>query len=361
MTRDGQDKIRVLVVDDSALMSRQIASILSEDDSLHVVGRAKDGLEALTLVKELSPDVVTMDVEMPRMNGITALKHIMVKYSVPTVMISALTKEGARTTFDALKYGAIDVIAKPSRREDENLDAQKADIIGKVKRAAAIRSGRSKYIKMSAPIRRDEKIPKGSVLGSTRFVIMGAGTGGYYGLLRIIPGLTSEFSDVLIAVILVSDRYLEPFATYLDAHSIVPVQAITGPFIPERGACYLCSRDRLLDIQSTDGTLSIAPFSANGNEGSIDHVMKSAARNLGERVIGVIMSGAGNDGAEGIAAIRDAKGTTMVQDINSCMDPSMPIAVLEKCSVDRILPDYHVAEFLSKRPASETSESDTVI
>ena len=92
MGENGADKIRVLVVDDSALMSRQISSILSEDSSIEVIGRAKDGLEALTMVKDLRPDVVTMDVEMPRMNGITALKHIMVKHSVPTVMISALTK-----------------------------------------------------------------------------------------------------------------------------------------------------------------------------------------------------------------------------------------------------------------------------
>ncbi len=136
-------KIRVLVVDDSTLMSRQITSILNDDRKIEVVGRARDGLEALAMVGSLKPDVVTLDVEMPRMNGITALKHIMVKHCVPTVMISALTTEGARATFDALKYGAIDVIAKPSRREDESLDAQKADIIAKVHRAAAIRTGRA--------------------------------------------------------------------------------------------------------------------------------------------------------------------------------------------------------------------------
>ena len=151
------NKIKVLVVDDSALMGRQIAGILDDDEKIQVVGLAKDGMEAVEMVGALKPDVVTLDVEMPRMNGITALKHIMIKYDVPTVMISALTKEGARTTFDALRYGAIDVIAKPSRREDESLEAQKSDIIAKVKRAAQIRSGRARYMKISVPPVQEKK------------------------------------------------------------------------------------------------------------------------------------------------------------------------------------------------------------
>ena len=140
---------RVLVVEDSALMGRQISNILNSAPDLTVVGRARDGLEALNMVEEFKPDVITMDVEMPRMNGITALKHVMMKYSIPTVMISALTTEGATTTFDALKFGAIDVIAKPSQREDESLEAQQADIVAKVRRAAEIRTGRARYIRIA--------------------------------------------------------------------------------------------------------------------------------------------------------------------------------------------------------------------
>ncbi len=166
----GNSKIRVLVVDDSALMSRQITAILQNDEKLQVVGWAKDGLEALNMVRSLRPDVVTMDVEMPRMNGITALKHIMVKHPVPTVMISALTVEGARTTFDALKYGAIDVIAKPSRREDVSLDAQQAEIVAKVKRAAAIRTGRSRYMRISPRSPGEIRNSKGPVTGCGHLV-----------------------------------------------------------------------------------------------------------------------------------------------------------------------------------------------
>ncbi|MBI5249467.1 MAG: chemotaxis protein CheB [Desulfomonile tiedjei] len=353
MGHNGADKIRVLVVDDSALMSRQITSILGEDSSIEVVGRAKDGLEALTMVKELQPDVVTMDVEMPRMNGITALKHIMVKHSVPTVMISALTKEGAKTTFDALKFGAIDVIAKPSRREDENLEAQKTDIISKVKRAAAIRTGRSRYIRMSASLARDEKISKGLPDSNTRFIAIGAGTGGYYGLLRIIPGLPAEFSDVLIAVILVASKYVEPFVSYLDAHSVIPVRTVSGPFIPERGACYVCSGDYLLGMENSHGALGVSAVQRTESEASINHFFNSLAETLSSRAIGVVMTGAGEDGAEGLASVRSAGGAAVVQDINNCMDPSMPIAALEKGTLAKVLPDYMMVDYLTKARAAE--------
>ncbi len=271
------DKIRVLVVDDSALMSRQISSILNEDSSIEVVGRAKDGQEALAMVEELKPDVITMDVEMPRMNGITALKHIMVRHSVPTVMISALTTEGARTTFDALKYGAIDVIAKPSRREDVSLDAQKADIISKVRRAASIRTGRSRYIRISARLPKQEKVAKGLPDSNTRYVGIGAGTGGYYGLLRVIPGLPLEFSDVLIAVILVASKYIEPFVTYLEAHSVIPVKSVSGPFVPERGACYICSGDYLLGFENSHGALGVSADLNTNTQGPINHLFNSLA------------------------------------------------------------------------------------
>jgi two-component system, chemotaxis family, protein-glutamate methylesterase/glutaminase len=355
--RDNE-QIRVLVVDDSALMSRQITAILQNDEKIQVVGWAKDGLEALNMVKSLRPDVVTMDVEMPRMNGISALKHIMVKHPIPTVMISALTVEGARTTFDALKYGAIDVIAKPSRREDVSLAAQEAEIIAKVRRAASIRTGRSRYMRISPR----EPIAGGNSPGlppdpNTRFIGIGTGIGGYYALLRIIPHLPPTFHDVLVAVILSGSRYVEPFVAYLHAHSSLPVKKADSATPLEKGTCYLCSGDSgpRLDTDS-DGNvrLSFVPkASTNGSQGAIDGMFESYARIAGNRAVGIIMTGAGADGAEGLSQIREAGGTTVIQDINNCVDPSMPLAVLEKGPVSRMLPDYLIADFLINRGAPE--------
>jgi two-component system, chemotaxis family, protein-glutamate methylesterase/glutaminase len=348
MSDGDPERIRVLVVDDSALMSRQITSILQEDSSIEVVGRAKDGIEALAMVRDLNPDVVTLDVEMPRMNGITALKHIMVKHATPTLMISALTKEGARTTFDALRYGAIDVIAKPSRREDENLDAQKADIVAKVRRAAAIRSGRSKYIRMTASQVTD-KVSKGDPDSGTRFIGVGAGTGGYYGLLRIIPALSKDFSDIIIATVLVASRYTDPFVAYLDAHSAVPVRNAKDVGQLRKGACYISSGDDCMNIGvNGDGYLKFGFIDQGktGYTGPIDMMLGSLAEVAGSQAVGIIMTGAGQDGAVGLSEIKKRGGRTLVQDINNCMDPSMPLAALEKGSVEKVIPDYMMAEFI---------------
>jgi len=343
------NRIRVLVVDDSALMSRQIAGILGDDDHIHVVGRAKDGQEALDMIEILKPDVITLDVEMPRMNGITTLKHIMVRYATPTVMISALTTEGARTTFDALKFGAIDVIAKPSRREDQSLEAQKAEIVAKVRRAAAIRTGRSRYVRVPSSGSATVKGPGKPADRSTRLIGMGAGTGGYYGLLRVVPALRKTFANTIIAMLLVANKYIEPFIGYLDWHSAIPVRGIRGVTIPEKGTCYVCSgEDGLIIEKNRDG---IPRFKVMGqctaNPGPIDRLFLSLSA-FGQRAAGIVMTGPGSDGAGGAAVLRGVGGTVLAQDINNCLDPQMPLAALEIDAVDGVLADYEIPDFLMK-------------
>lgn len=348
MNMNPDEKIRALVVDDSALMGRQIAGILEEDGGIQVIGRAMDGEEAVKMVADLKPDVVTLDVEMPRMNGISALKHIMVKTPAPVIMISALTREGARTTFEALKYGAIDVVAKPSKRQDESLQAQKSDIITKVKRAAAIRTGRSRYVRLLESEAGGRARPGEVVDSGTRIIGVGAGTGGYYPLLRIIPNLPPTFQDTLVAVILSATKYLQAFASYLSEHSAVPVTLLESETRPRKGACYI--------VSGTDGFVLTSNHSGNpkfvsrgphdSEEGPIDSMLKALARTVGRRSVGVVLSGDGVDGAEGIVAIRQAGGLGIVQDLNNCMNPSMPLAVLERGTVEKMLPDYDMAGFL---------------
>ena len=343
---------RVLVVEDSALMGRQISNILNSAPDLTVIGRARDGLEALSMVEEFKPDVITMDVEMPRMNGITALKHVMVKYSIPTVMISALTTEGATTSFDALKFGAIDVIAKPSQREDESLEAQQADIVAKVRRAAEIRTGRARYIRITTNLSAYAKQGGGKPGETSRFIGIGAGTGGYYSLLRIIPALPAGFAHVLIANILIASRYVEPFVNYLDAHSEIPIKAVRNSMTLERGVCYICSyQDRLIVGRDGSGEVKLDFADADDDndlykEAMVDKLFESLANTVGSRAVAVVLTGPGSAGALGLLEVRRAGGMGVVQDINNCMDPSMPIAVLEKSAVEKMLPDYLIADFL---------------
>jgi two-component system, chemotaxis family, protein-glutamate methylesterase/glutaminase len=345
--------IRVLVVDDSILMSRQISNILASAGGIEVVGRAKDGVEAVGMVKELKPDVVTMDVEMPRMNGLTALKHIMVKHPVPTIMISALTTEGARTTFDAFKYGAIDVVAKPSRREDTDLAVQKADIIAKVKRAAAISTGRLRYIRVSGALGQANPNGSGAADDTCRIIAMGAGTGGNYALLRVVPVMPAGFQGVLVAVVLMTPRYLGPFVAFLASHCAIPVKVAEAETVVQKGICYVCSGQELLALAKvTGGNMvfrKIGPEDDNPHDndsGAIDAMFKSVAQIAGPRAVGVVMSGPGIDGADGLSEIRNRGGVSAIQEINNCTDPSMPLAALEKGFVERVLPDYQMADFL---------------
>lgn len=350
----GERKIRVLVVDDSVLMSRQISSILASAGGIEVVGRAKDGVEAVAMVKELMPDVVTLDVEMPRMNGITALKHIMIRHAVPAVMISALTTEGARATFDSFKYGAVDVVAKPSRREDVDLAVQKAEIVAKVRRAAAISPSRLRYIRIASVNSGMPREGLGNPDDATRFIVVGTGVGGNYTLLKVVPPLPESFSSVLIAVIQLPSRYLDLFVSFLQAHCRIPVRAANKETVVEKGVCYVTSgQEALILSEKAAGRLVLTPVGSRPNsgpdeQGLIDEVFRSVARLVGPRAVGVVMSGAGRDGAEGLEEIRKQGGLTVVQEINNCTDPSMPLAALEKGFVERILPDYHMADFLIK-------------
>lgn len=345
------NNIRVLVVDDSVMMGKRIAQILEEDDQIEVVGRALNGEEAVHMIPGLKPNVITLDVEMPRMNGITALKHIMLKHGIPTVMISALTQEGARTTFEALKYGAIEVVAKPSRHENESLESQKHDIVTKVKRAASIRTGRSRYVRTvnpGAPVTRMKGLP---VDRTTRFIGIGAGTGAFSSLLKIIPHLPPDFADVLIVLVLTRSKYLEPFVSYLAEHSAIPVKHVRESKSPERGTCYLASaEDGPILISRNEGKVVALQVTGNlaqsGNQGVIDGLLKSIGRIGKENAVGIIMSGSGNDGAAGVQVIRRLGGIGVIQDSNNCMDPSMPLSVLEKGTVEKILADYEVAKYL---------------
>ncbi len=342
--------IRVLVVDDSVMMGVQIAKILSSDRRLDVVGRAKDGVEALKMIAELKPDVVTLDVEMPRMDGITCLKHIMVRHPVPTIMVSSLTREGAKTTFECLRYGALDFIAKPSRLETASLASQSRDIITRVRRAARIGVRRIRYQKKPSSDPLGKRRKKGPADRRSAFICIGAGSGAYYALLQIVPHLPADFEDVIIAVTYVAPRFLEPFVSYLESCSALPVRSISESSEIEKGCCYVGSAFEGARLTRGDEGRIVfdfpSPGAPNSTEG-VDEMLQSAANLIGRRAVAVIMSGPGKDGAKGFTAVRNAGGLGVIQDVRNCMNPSMPRAALEAGHVDKIIPDYHMADFLT--------------
>ena len=338
--------VKALVVDDSKLIRRVLCRVFEESESVKVVGEAGNGKEALEMVHSLNPDVITLDVNMPVMDGLTALKHIMIKYPRPTVMVSSLTREGAAVTFDALKYGAIDFIHKPSKVKGKNLEEQYRDMIKKVTLAAeveidSIRLIRSKKSKPAQNIGRQE----------CKYVFaVGAAEGGYGSLLKIIPYLRQELPVAFIIVIHAGTRYVDAFARYLDVNSMFNVKRAVDGDAVEAGTCYIAAGTEFISLDSArDGNiLHIVTSGCQNCKGAVNFLMASLARILKKRSIGLILTGSGNDGINGMQAINRAGGGTIVQKPETCLCREMPESIMDKCNVNMVIADNKLADKLNR-------------
>lgn len=334
---------RLLVVDDSKIMRRLIISLFESNDKIKVVGEAADGVEALAAISRMKPDVITLDINMPVMDGLTALKHLMIRTPKPTVMLSTLTQEGSRTAFDALRYGAVDFIAKPTQLDGSSLEAQANEIIHKVNLAAEVKLESVRYIRATPKGDKDESVQS----YCDRLVVMGAAEGGYGALLKLIPHLQAD-QDMPVAYLIIlyaGAAHAEAFTRYLDDYSnIVVKRAVDGELI-EGGVCYIGIGDEYITVLDHDDQFILqvhpAPFATR--RGSVDRLMFSVAEAVGHRAVGVILSGAGEDGSEGLEEIHRMGGIAIVQDPDSCLHKEMAYAALKRCHPDFVLSDGKIA------------------
>ncbi len=319
--------IRVLIVDDSAMMRKALAAALG--DGFIVVGNAANGAEALELVPQVNPDVITMDVNMPVMDGISALKRIMIQYPIPTIMVSAVTQEGATVTFDALKYGAVDFISKPSQMDTGDRDAQISDIRERVRLASRVAINAVRYIRT----RSKENTTKLANPGLEFVGAMGAGEGGYGSLLKIIPQLDPELPAAFIVVLYVAPAHVEAFSRYLDQHSRFSVKQAKDGEQLRGGTCYLASGEEYVTIKTVDGksALQITPSSFPARRGSANMLMISLAEKMGPQAVGMVLSGTSTAGAEGVGEISHMGGTVLIQAPSTCLMHEMPKAALATC------------------------------
>lgn len=331
-------KIRALVVDGSPFMGMQIAEILNADEEIEVVGRARTAIEALEMVELLRPDVLTMDVAMQDMEGIAALKHIMAKYPVPTVVISSYTQEATEIMFDVLRYGAVDVIAKPSASETASLEAQRSDIVARVKLAASLKEKCRRPRRGSnwggQLVRGGEEAPD----RAPRYVCLGALTAGYYALIRIIPWLGPQFQDVLFAMIPASACYVDQFTRYLAAHSSVFVQSLGTAGLLRKGTCYVCSSQDAL-VLSRDGKDGVkveidhhAPY--REPEETINRVFTDLASIVGPQAVAIALTSKSCGRLDGLKEVQRAGGTGVIKKIADGIDASQILALLKDGRAD---------------------------
>jgi two-component system chemotaxis response regulator CheB len=319
---------RVLVVDDSNVMRQLISAALSADPELEVVGEAGDPLQAREAIKALNPDVITLDVEMPNMNGIDFLERIMRLRPMPVVMVSTLTARGTEATLAALELGAVDCIEKPRGSDAAGFRM----IAEKVKMAAKAR------VRQGA--RRSQPVPTDDFTPNDKIVAIGSSTGGVEALLTMVERLPANCAPTVITQHMPAS-FTKSFAERLNRACAAQVsEARDGdPLIP--GRVYVApGGDFHLEIEGTKHLRCkvITGDPVSGHCPSVDVLFNSVARTAKDRAVGVILTGMGRDGAKGLMAIRQAGGRTLGQDESTCVVYGMPRAAFELGAVERQLP-----------------------
>lgn len=363
-----KERVRVLVVDDSALMRKLIPIILERDPEIEVVGTAMDGAFAIRKIAELHPDVVTLDLEMPRMDGIETLRMIMRSAPLPVIVFSTHSKEGAYSTFKALALGAIDFVAKPSDAAAGHLDPIAYQLVEKIK--VAKRAGAPgklpRLMELEPPLPKRKSC---TVLAPNRVIAIGISTGGPNALQFLLSQIPADFPATFVVVQHMPEGFTDMFARRLDECCALDVQEAKSGDLLIAGRALICPGNRHLMVRRMPRgemvVLSDGP-PINGHRPSVDVLFHSVAQEFGLTAVGIIMTGMGDDGAEGLGAIKAAGGMTIAQSEDTCVVSGMPRTAILKGYANKVLPLDHLGAFLisqygnqfgSERASGEKSES----
>ncbi len=346
--------VRVLIVDDSAFMRNALSSMLTSDPEIQVVGIARDGLEAVEKVKALNPDVVTMDVEMPRMDGIAALRQIMEQFPVPVIMVSSLTTEDAKVTLDALDLGAVDFIPKNLSNLSIDIVKIKEILISRVKEIAKKAHPRRRPVltrKMDASSTREDKQPAMPLrtTGERRIsvVAIGSSTGGPKALQEIIPKLPKEFPVPIIIAQHMPATFTGPFAQRLNELSRITVKEAKEGDVLKPGLVLIAPGGGHMRVQRRRSLETIISLSDASEEyiyrPSVDALMLSVSECFPGRALGVILTGMGNDGVKGMTIMKQGGARIFAQNEETCVVYGMPKAVVDAGIADKILAVEEIA------------------
>ena len=334
--------VNVLIVDDSAFMRNALSSMLSSDPEIKVIGTARDGVEAVEKVALLKPDVVTMDVEMPRLDGLGALRIIMEKTPVPVIMVSSLTAEGAKETLDALEAGAVDFIPKNLSELSINIVKIKEMLLDKVKQIAkkgvVVRKRRP-----ATDVARPQAMPVTRSTGARRVGILaiGSSTGGPRALQEILPLLPKDFPVPIVIAQHMPQNFTGPFAERLNQLSQITVKEAAAGDLLKPGVALLAPGGWHMRIErkrSLDTVVTLGPAREDLiYRPSVDELMQSVSECFPGRALGVILTGMGNDGVRGMTALKKGGGRIFAQNEETCVVYGMPKAVVDAGIADKVL------------------------
>jgi two-component system, chemotaxis family, protein-glutamate methylesterase/glutaminase len=357
--------IRVLVVDDSALMRKLIPQMIERDGSIQVVGTAMDGEFALEKLPELKPDVITLDLDMPRMDGMETLRKIMRKEPKPVIVVSAHSKDGAMATFKALSFGALDFVTKP-HDPTSHMDQIASELISKIKAAA-----KSQIVKLPDPQPKPRKVRPANAptAAPTKVVAIGISTGGPQALHYVLSQLPADFPGTILIVQHMPEGFTEMFAKRLDEVCAIEVKEAKSGDLLVPGRVLVCPGNKHMRAKRLplgDVVVLNDGEKVNGHRPSADVLLQSVGEEFGDRAIGVLMTGMGEDGAEGLGRIRESGGLTIAQAEESCVVYGMPRAAIERGHAMRVitldaLANTLQAQCVDKAKANRTNSAPVAV
>jgi two-component system, chemotaxis family, protein-glutamate methylesterase/glutaminase len=326
-------KIRVMVVDDSALMRKLISEILSKDPEIEVVNTAMDGVFALKKIPQSRPDVITLDLDMPRMDGLTALRYIVNDYQIPVVLVSSLATDGGSLIFEGLALGAVDFVTKPKDAISVHIHEVARELVLKVKIASRTAVKKTSRPEAVTPLQqRIYQHNKSSLRGPLKKIVaIGSSTGGPNAISYFLPRLPEDIAAAILIVQHMPEGFTEMFASRLDQVCKIRVKEAKEGDPLVSGTAFIAPGNKHLKVAKVGMTgvvvLSASP-PVHGHRPSVDVLFDSVSQEYGSDTIGLLMTGMGEDGAHGLGSIKASGGYTMAQDEASCVVFGMPRAAL---------------------------------
>lgn len=347
------DKIKVLIIDDSALVRKLLSEVLDNDPQIQVVGSAPDPIIAIRKIKSLKPDVITLDVEMPKMDGLTFLEKLMKLHPMPVLMFSSLTQRGAEATMKALSLGAIDFVAKPKIRLTESMEELRSDLVMKVKAAATAKLKKAVAPVMNVPPRHSmDEIIKPLKISPARegekVLVIGASTGGTVAIEQILNKLPADTPPTLI-VQHMPPLFTKSFAQRVNGLTEMEIMEAQDHDPLKRGTALIApgGSHMIINKGSTGYYVTVKDGPpVNRHKPSVDVLFRSAANTLGANAVGIILTGMGDDGARGLKEMKDSGAFTIAQDEESCVVFGMPKVAIEMGAVGKVLPLSSIAKFV---------------
>jgi two-component system chemotaxis response regulator CheB len=328
------DAIKVLIVDDALFMRKAISEILESDEKLKVVGAARDGLDGLEKIKGLRPDVITLDIDMPRMDGLVAVKHIMIESPVPVVVLSSLFSDGA-VTFEALRLGVVDFVPKPSGAISEDMDKSRRQIIDRVKIASSVNFANIRRVRMKAGDPNENLSVQYGFHPLDYLIALGTSLSGPNTVIRLLTRLSPTLPAAVAVVQEIAPQILPAFVKRFNEHVPWSIKMAEDGQIIEQGSCYICSNEFSLSIERNDNEQPCIKLTEpKGNP--LNMLFSSAAEVFKQNTIGVLLTGIGIDGADGFAKILEYKGMTIAQDTQCCVYPNLTQNAIERGTVTTV-------------------------